>query len=39
MREELKALAQAILEGKRNDAVELTQEAGGCRRYPQADTG
>lgn len=26
MREELKALAQAILEGKRNDAVELTQK-------------
>lgn len=26
MQEELKALAQAILEGKRNDAVELTQK-------------
>lgn len=35
MQEELKALAQAILEGKRNDAVELTQKLVGAGVTPK----
>lgn len=35
MQEELKALAQAILEGKRNEAVELTQKLVDARVTPK----